>query len=108
VELDSRTLRLDRRTVPMIALIASRRSVAVVRQVGMELEYHSVNSSRTVNIGSLPRSGTVFAMAARNPPFRRPWLVVEYSDGAVFAAQLGKKVKLGEWIEAYQPHEPQH
>jgi hypothetical protein len=92
----------------VIALIASGRSVAVVRQIGVDLEYHSVKSSRIVNIGSLPRSGTVFAMAARNPPFRRPWLVVEYSDGAVFAAQLqARKTKLGEWVEVYPPPELQ-
>jgi hypothetical protein len=89
----------------MIALIGSGRSVAVVtvERWGTGLYYKSVKSSmQPISIGMLPHSGALSDIAARNPRFRRPWIVVEYEDGGVYAAQLqARKTRLGEWIEVY-------
>ena len=109
VELDSGTLRLGSWAVPMIALIGTGRGAAVVRVTDSNgLEYRHVNSSKTFEIGSLPSLGTVFDLKARNPRFRRPWIVVEFANGAVFSAQLqARKTKVGEWKQIYPQNEPQ-
>ena len=66
------------------------------------LEYRHVNSSRTVELGGLPSLGTVFDLKARNPRFRRPWIVVEFADGAVWASQLqARKTKVGDWKQIF-------
>ena len=85
----------------MIALIAHGTGVAVVRVTDRGISYRSVNSSAGVIIGQLPGDGHVggglVSMVARKPVFRKAFIVVEFADGAVFAAQMGRGMKLGNW-----------
>ena len=90
----------------MISVIASGRSVAVVRLIPgvRKLTYKSAKSSMMpIEIGEVPKDhGAVRSLDSRNPPFRRPYVVVEFVNDAVFVAQLqARKTKLGEWIRVF-------
>ena len=86
--------------IRMIGLISSHRSVAIVqlREETGELYYHSVKSSKGKVIGQVPLLGRVIDVLGRKPAMRKPFVVVEYEDGAVYASQLTRKFVLGEWI----------
>jgi hypothetical protein len=88
----------------VIALIGRGRSVAVVQEIDGGVYHRTIGSGAEPKlVGNLPLpDGTVFDLKARNPRFRRPWIVVEYANGAVYAAQLDRRMTLGEWVEVWQ------
>lgn len=88
----------------MFTLVGGR-SVAIIRPVwsrepedGLYLHYRNIKSSRGVIIGPLPRRDEEpIGLQARRPGLRRPYVIVEYSDKAMYAAKIGGKMRLKKW-----------
>jgi hypothetical protein len=84
----------------MFGVLMSTRSVAVLRvDLNGRVTYRNVKSSRTAVIGHLPRQiqpEDVLQIAGRKPPFRSGYVLISTAD-SVFAAQMGRKMRLGEW-----------